>query len=87
MIGVCPCSDPAVLNEVDDGSVNGSVLHLDRSRVNRVHDVSNVTNLNSSLGGAKLNSSIRPLAQAYKAASNEHEVIMLSPCYMQQFHI
>ena len=34
-----------------------------------------VATLNSSLGGSKLNSSMRPLAQAYKAANNDHEVI------------
>jgi hypothetical protein len=81
MIGVTPCAEPNL--DESYGGANLSTMH-NRSQINApfgtpmvtaLHkDTSVVTTLNSSLGGARLNSSIRPLAQAYKAASCENEV-------------
>ena len=70
MIGVSQCTDPSVVNQ-DDSNVNGC---LDSSSVH----LGNVTNLNSSLGGTRLNSSIRPLTQAYKAAAKSENDVSFS---------
>jgi len=69
MIGVTLLeSDPFENNEAADKFHNHSTLA----------DVSAVTTLNSSLGGARLNSSIRPLAQAYKAANADNKLADVS---------
>lgn len=66
MIGVSPCADPP--SGTDDG--DSSIL-LNRSTAAGGVANSSVATLNSSLGGARLNTSIRPLAQAYKAADGD----------------
>ena len=69
MIGVAPCTEP----NLDESVANISTLNRSYAPGNVDRDAS-VTTLNSSLGGARLNSSIRPLTQAYKAAHGEHDV-------------
>ena len=87
MIGVTPCSDHSFMASSSgqagsleqqqqgnpDSILNQSCPVIPQSQQHQ-HNTS-VTTLNSSLGGSKLNGSMRPLAQAYKAANNEHEVI------------
>ncbi len=77
MIGVAPCSDSSVTDECNnaDASVLGrSHLPHNQSAAAGFGGDTSVATLNSSLGGARLNSSIRPLTQAYKAAGNDGEV-------------
>ncbi len=76
MIGVGPCTDTTSINDIETGECSSSFLHgnnVNNSVLMPTLD-SSVANLNSSLGGARLNSSIRPLTQAYKAAASENEV-------------
>lgn len=61
MIGVVPCTDPNVEDSVT--TMNKSYADPTSAFVDK--DAS-VTTLNSSLGGARLNSSIRPLTQSFK---------------------
>ena len=82
MIGVSACTDPSVVSGGNDDSIaNGSMAGgLDGSSVH----LGNVTNLNSSLGGTRLNSSIRPLTQAYKAAAkSENDVSLNSALFLK----
>ena len=86
MIGVTPCSDQSFMASGQGASGFEPQVHSD-SILNQSCPVipqqqpgqhlaadTSVTTLNSSLGGSKLNSSMRPLTQAYKAANNDHEV-------------
>ncbi len=75
MIGVSPCTDPNVTEE-NGAAADHSILgrsHILHNQSTAAADQS-VTTLNSSLGGARLNSSIRPLTQAYKSAANDSQV-------------
>ncbi len=85
MIGVSVCSDPAVLDDNNSSVLNQSnvcsgvaaastPVHSHQQHLNQSVNQS-VTTLNSSLGGNHLNrSTIRPLAQAYKAANTDNDV-------------
>ncbi len=87
MIGVSPCTDPSVTEEaqsVADSSVlnHSHLLHNQSVAAGVAAGDTSVTTLNSSLGGARLNSSIRPLTQAYKAAASGNEAsIPYSPLF------
>eukprot|EP00095_Tigriopus_kingsejongensis_P007797 maker-scaffold370_size193435-snap-gene-0.42 protein:Tk07797 transcript:maker-scaffold370_size193435-snap-gene-0.42-mRNA-1 annotation:"nucleoporin nup53 isoform x3" len=74
MIGVSPCTDPNVEELNTSCLFSQSVNGLDASVAAPKYADSSISNLNSSIGGTQLNRSIRPLAQAYKLANNEHEI-------------
>ncbi len=71
MIGVCPCTDANVEENV------ASVSALGRTETSFFESGGNVSNVNSTFGGngARLNTSIRPLAQTLKSSSNQNQVL------------
>jgi len=77
MIGVSICNDPQIVGNGgdvgDESQLNQSSRPVTYLNQSTVADAS-VTTLNSSLGGARLNNSIRPLAQAYKSSSGENKI-------------